>query len=259
MNRISAVIITLNEERKIERALKSLQGLADEIVVIDSGSRDATEQICRRYTDRVLFREWTGYRDQKQFATDQARYPWVLSLDADEALSPELRSELIDWKAGSPGHQGYYLPRITFFLGRWIRHTTWYPDWQLRLFEKSRGRWEGGRIHESVTLQGSTGRFSGKLQHYTYSSIDEYLEQLQTFTGLAAADYYDAGKRSSPWRMIFLPLTSFFDNYLLRRGFLDGTAGLVVSCLSATSVFFKYLKLWERQNSLSGRESRPDL
>ncbi len=246
MRKLSGVVICYNEEEKIDAALSSLHAVSDEIVVVDSFSSDGTEAICRRYTDRFLQRRWSGYRDQKQFATDQASFDWVLSLDADEVLSPELQAEVRRWKSGKDeGIDGYYLCRKTFFLGRWIEHTTWYPDWQMRLFLRSAGRWEGGRVHESFRVNGSTGRLPGDLHHYTYASLSEYLQQLERFTNLAAADYFDSGARAGPVKLLIYPPLVFLRNYVLHRGFQDGVPGLAVSALSAVSTFFKYLKLWE--------------
>ncbi|MFQ5928344.1 MAG: glycosyltransferase family 2 protein [Acidobacteriota bacterium] len=247
MKRISAVLVTYNEEDKIERALTSLKAVSDEIVVVDSCSTDATTQICRRYTDRVLQRAWEGYRAQKQFATEQASHDWVLSLDGDEMLSPQLKEEILQWKFQECDYKGYYLPRKTFFMRRWIEHTTWYPDWQLRLFQKSCGRWEGGRVHESFRVAGPTGKFKGQIYHHTYASFSEYLEQLEHFSSLAAKDLYDQGKRAHWIHFTFYPPVVFFKNYLMRKGFLDGIPGLVVSTLAAVSTLFKYLKLWEIQ------------
>lgn len=247
MKRISAVLITYNEEVKIGRALASLQAVSDEIVVVDSHSTDATVEVCRRYTERVLPRSWEGYRDQKQFATDQASHEWVLSLDADEVLSPQLAEEILHWKEQEVSCNGYYVPRKTFFMGRWIEHTTWFPDWQLRLFKKACGRWQGGRVHESFQVTGPTAKLKGQLYHHTYASFSEYLEQLESFSSLAARDHFDSGKRAQWVHFIFYPPAIFLKNYLLRRGFLDGKPGLAVSILAAVSSLFKYLKLWEIQ------------
>jgi len=241
-------LISYNEEEKIENALGSMKGICDEIVVVDSHSTDATTEICRNFTDRVHERPWNGYRDQKQYATDLASHDWVLSLDADEELSPELREELLRWKEGSSSNfDGYLIPRVAHFMGRWIKHTGWCPDWQLRLFRRSSGRWEGGRVHEGFKPRGCTGKLAGQLNHYTYASISEYLEQLENFSSLAARDYQDRGKKAKLRHLILDPPLVFFKNYVLRRGFLDGVPGLVVSALAATSTFFKYLKLWEIQ------------
>ncbi len=247
MKRISAVLITYNEADKIQRALGSLQAVSDEIVVVDSDSTDATVEFCSRYTNRILTKSWQGYRDQKQFATDQASHEWVLSLDADEALSPQLVEEILQWKEQDNNFEGYYLPRKTFFMGRWIEHTTWYPDWQLRLFRKSRGRWEGGRVHESFRVTGPTARFKGQIYHHTYASFSEYLEQLERFSSLAARDRFDEGQRAQWVHLLCHPPAIFLKNYLLRLGFLDGKPGLAVSILAAVSSLFKDLKLWEIQ------------
>ena len=249
MRKLSVTVITFNEAEKIGRALSSVSGLADEIVIVDSFSTDDTERICRGFTDRFLQVEWRGYRAQKQYALEQASYEWVLSLDGDEALSPALIQELQGWKQGHEKNvDGYYLPRLNLFMGRWIRHTSWYPDWQLRLFRRSRGEWAGGRVHESVRLSGNTDRFRHPLQHYSYSDISEYLSQLQNFSGLAAADYFESGRKTGPFRLVVHPLVEFLRNYVLYRGFQDGVPGLAVSVLSSMSVFFKFLKLWELQS-----------
>jgi glycosyltransferase involved in cell wall biosynthesis len=253
VKKLSAVLITYNEEEKIQRALRSLEPVSDEIIVVDSYSSDGTVEICRHYTDRVLLRAWEGYRKQKQFATDQANHDWILSLDGDEMLSPQLTQELLEWKEEESSRKGYYLPRQTFFMGRWIEHTTWYPDWQLRLFEKSFGRWEGGRVHESVKVTGLTGKFKGQIYHHTYASFSEYLEQLERFSALAAQDQFDRGVRARWDHLLLYPPLIFLKNYLLCRGFLDGMPGLAVSALAAVSTLFKYLKLWEIQSGLSGK------
>ena len=250
MRSVSGVLITFNEEEKVESALASLASVCDEIVVVDSLSTDRTVEICRRFTDRIIRRPWPGYREQKQFAADQARSDWVLSLDADERISPELETELMSWKSGGEeGPAGFYLPRITFFLGRWIRHTTWYPDRQLRLYRRTAGKWTGRRVHERVVVQGPTDRLKGHIQHYTYSSLSEYLHQLDRFSDLAALDLADRGRRSGLAHMLLYPPLIFVKNYLLKAGFLDGIPGLIVSILAATSSFFKFARLWELQRA----------
>lgn len=250
MKKLSVTLITFNEAEKIGRALSSVAELADEIIVVDSFSTDDTQWICRDFTSQFLQTRWRGYRDQKQFALEQAGHEWVLSLDADEALSPELLEEIQRWKAETDdGVDGYYLPRLNYFMGRWIRHTTWYPDWQLRLFRRARGRWQGGRVHESVRVEGRTTRFRYPIQHYSYRDVSEYLMQLENFSSLAAADYFDSGRRCGPFELMVQPVAEFLKNYLLRRGFQDGIPGLAVSVLASTSVFFKFLKLWELQRA----------
>ncbi len=257
MREISATLISYNEEAKIERALASLAGIVDEIVVVDSFSTDSTVEICRRYTDRVIQRAWTGYRDQKQFAVERATHDWILSVDADEVVSEDLRDELKRWRTGSGADAaGYRIRRRTFFLGRWIDHTSWAADWQVRLFDRGAARWEGRRVHESVQVRGRVGRLDGVLEHYTYASVSEYLVQLENFSRLAAADALERGRRSSWSRMLLLPPIEFLRNFLLQRGFLDGVPGLAASTLSAVSVYFKYLALWELQENL-GDDSDP--
>mgnify|MGYP001827307459 CR=1 FL=1 len=256
MKQISAVLITHNEEDKIEACLESLADLCEEIVVLDSLSTDSTVELSRRFTDRVVQEEWHGYARQKQLATDLAEYEWVLSLDADEKLSSHLRRELLDWKARPDDENcnSYRIPRLTFFMGRWIRHTTWYPDWQVRLFRRSKAQWQGGNIHEGVTAEGEQGKFSGHLLHYTYSSISEYLVQLENFSSLAAIDYHSQGKKLGVLRLVIAPPSVFLKNYIARAGFRDGVPGLVVSVLASVSAFFKYLKLWELQGRYGTRK-----
>lgn len=246
MKKISAALIACNEEEKIGRALKSLQKIADEIIVVDSGSTDRTPKICIEHGARLVRKEWQGYRGQKQLAVDLSGHEWVLSLDADEEISTELEDEILKWKSTSPEDiDGYFLPRMTFFMGRWIRHTTWYPDYQLRLFRKNRGQWEGLNIHESFRTKGKTASMKGHILHYTYSGISEYLVQLERFSALAAEDYLARGKKSGLPRLIFSPPLVFLKNFVLKAGFLDGRAGFVVSCLAAVSMFFKLLKTEE--------------
>jgi len=255
MKKISAVLITYNEEEKIERALKSLEKVSDEILVVDSYSTDSTPEICRQYATRLIQRSWQGYRIQKQFATEQAQYSWILNLDADEMLSPELAQEILTWKNLPSLHQGYFFPRKTFFMGRWISHTTWYPDWQLRLFKRNYGCWKGGRVHEFFQVAGSTAKFNGRIYHHTYSSSSEYLQQLDNFSALAARDYLDHGKKTSWYHFCLYPPAVFLKNYVIKLGFLDGIPGLFVSILAAISTLFKYWKLWELQSQTKSKLS----
>jgi glycosyltransferase involved in cell wall biosynthesis len=255
VKKISAVLITYNEQEKIEACLESLGDLCDDIVVLDSFSTDSTVELSRRFTERVIQEKWHGYAKQKQLATDLAEHDWVLSLDGDEKLSARLRQQLLEWKIRpDDNYDSFKLPRLTFFMGRWIRHTTWYPDRQVRLFRRSRARWQGGNIHEGVTAEGQQGTFSGHLLHYTYASISEYLVQLENFSSLAAMDYHELGKKVGALRLVFSPPGVFLKNYIARAGFMDGIPGLVVSILASTSTFFKYLKLWELQGKYGTRQ-----
>ncbi len=246
MEPISATLITCNEEANIEEALQSLDWV-DEIVVVDSGSRDATLEICRRYTDKVLHRAWTGFVDQKSHAVALASHDWVLSLDADERVGPELKREIEQMRRDGFQHAGYRMPRVAFFMGRWIRHGDWYPDLQLRLFDRRRGGWQGGRVHESVKVEGTAGLLRGEIQHYTYRSLSDYLKRLETYTTLAAQDYQQRGQAGSLAKVFGNPLAAFVKGYLLKRGFLDGAPGLMVAVMGAISVYFKYAKLYELQ------------
>jgi glycosyltransferase involved in cell wall biosynthesis len=246
MQPISATLITFNEERNIAEALQSVSW-ADEIVVVDSGSSDATLDICRRFTDKIFHRNWTGYVDQKNCAVERARNDWIISLDADERLSSELQVEIQDLARKGFGKTGYKISRVVFFMGRWIRHGDWYPDYQLRLFDRRRGRWKGGRVHESVKTIEKPEFLKGEIYHYTYRNLSEYLQRLETYSTLAALDYEERGRRATFIGLLGNPIAAFFKAYLLKRGFLDATPGLAAAVMGAVSVFFKYAKLYELQ------------
>ncbi len=248
MHPISATLITLNEERNIAEALQSLSWV-DEIVVVDSGSKDATVQICRQFTNRIIHREWTGYADQKNFAVEQASYDWIFSLDADERPSPELCREIQDLARKGFPLRAYKIPRVAFFLGRWIRHGDWYPDYQLRLFDRRCGRWEGGRVHESFKTREKTGFLKGEIHHFSYRSLSDYLKRLETYSTLAALDYHESGKTATVLKLIADPLGVFIKAYILKRGFMDGVPGFLAAAMGSISVFFKYAKLYELQRA----------
>ncbi len=254
---ISATVITFNEEANIAGALESLRW-ADEIVVVDSGSTDATLEICRKFGVSPCTRAWTGYVDQKNWAVEKAKNDWVFSLDADERVSPALQQEMTSLISAGPRHPGYRIPRVAFFMGRWIRHGDWYPDYQLRLFDRRHGRWQGGRVHESVRLDQEPGLLNGEIHHFTYRDLSAYLRRLESYSTLAAADYRQRGKVSTPLSMLLNPTATFVKTYLLKRGFLDGTPGFVVAVMGAVSVFFKYAKLYELQGQpRRGEETTP--
>ncbi len=244
MHPISAALITCNEEQNIAGALESLSWV-NEIVVVDSGSSDSTLEICRRFTDKIFHRNWTGYVDQKNYAVEKALHNWIFSLDADERVSPELRAEIEALEREEIRCSGYRIPRVAFFMGRWIRHGTWYPDYQLRLFDRRRARWEGGRVHESVKIQGKPELLTGEIHHFTYRSFSDYLNRLEIYSNLAALDYLDKGKAVAPINLLAKPFAAFVSSYLLKRGLLDGAPGFVVAVLSAVSAFFKHAKLYE--------------
>jgi len=254
MEPISATLITFNEERNIEEALKSVSWV-DEIVVVDSGSNDATLEVCRRFTDRIFHRDWTGYVDQKNFAIEKAQHDWILSLDADERSSPELRMEIQELARKGFRKPGYKIPRMAFFMGRWIRHGDWYPDYQLRLFDRRCGKWEGGRVHESVRTSEKPEFLRGEIFHFTYRSLSDYLRRLETYSNLAAFDYQQRGKSATLCTLLGNPIAVFMKAYLLKRGFLDGTPGFAIAFMGAVSVFFKYAKLYELKLKSSAAQS----
>jgi len=247
MDAVSAVLVTRNEAANIEEALRSLSW-ADEIVVVDCGSNDGTPDICRRYTSGVFHREWTGYVDQKNFAVQKASHYWIFSLDADERPSPDLVREIQSLRSSGFVCAGYRIPRVAFFMGRWLRHGDWYPDYQLRLFDRRRGLWQGGRVHESVKLQdGKPGLLKGELHHFSYRCHSDYLKRLESYTSLAAADYHDRGIRANSAKLLFDPLVTFLKAYCLKLGCLDGLPGFMAAVMGSVSVYFKYAKLYELQ------------
>ena len=241
---ISATVITFNEEKKIEDALRSLS-FVDEIVIVDSGSGDRTLDICREYTDKIFQRDWSGFVDQKTYAVMKASNNWIISLDADERITPELQKEIETEAHAGFRYHGYRIPRTAYFMGRWIRHGDWYPDYQMRLFDRRHGNWQGGHVHESVKIVGRSGRMAGEIHHYTYRDFSEYLRKLETYSTLAALDYRQSGRKVAFWMLLGKPLSVFIKAYLMKRGFMDGAAGFAVAVMGAVSVFFKYAKLYE--------------
>jgi len=243
--KISAVVITYNEERNIEAALQSLAGIVSEIVVVDSLSTDKTVKIAKKYTDRVFERKWTNYADQKNFADSQAAGPWILSLDADERVSPELRAELLKLKEGEPEVSAFSVARRVFYLGKWIRHSGWYPDRRIRLFRKERAHWEGQYIHEKLVVDGEVKKLTGAIHHQTYRNIGDHLARINQFSDLGAQKLYALKRKCRWYHLCFLPFFRFTKSFFLKLGFLDGFAGLVVSVLNGYAIFIRYAKLRE--------------
>ena len=256
MPRVSVTIITLDEEAHIGAAIDSA-AWADEVIVVDSGSRDATVAIARAHGARTVVRDWPGYIAQKNHAASLARNDWIFSLDADERITPALAAETQQLLAGDPPLAGYRVPRVTFHLGRWIRTTDFYPDLQTRLYDRRRARWQGRHVHESVAVDGGTGRLAGELQHYSYDDLDDHLERIQRYTTLAARQMHEAGRRAGVLDLLLHPPAAFLRNYVLRRGFLDGSVGLTLSLVNAYAVFVKFAKLWELDRAPGSRLPSP--
>lgn len=239
--RISATIITRNEERNLPRAIESLR-CCDEILVVDSGSTDRTVEIAERFGARVLEANWRGYAGQKNYASDQARHDWVLSLDADEALSEDLEGEIWALKKNGPTFDAYTVPRLAQYLGRWILHSGWYPDRKIRLFDRRKARWVGDYVHESVISEGRVGQLQGNLLHYTCQSLSEHMKTMNGYTTLAAEELAARGKRVSYRHLLLAPPWNFFKSYILQRGFLDGVEGLAIAYMASLYTFLKYAK-----------------
>jgi glycosyltransferase involved in cell wall biosynthesis len=256
--KLSVTIITRDEAADIADAIASVSW-ADEVLVVDSHSSDATVDLARAAGARVIAREFAGYIDQKNFAAAQAAHDWILSLDADERVTPEL-ARSIRRALDQPAHAAYRLPRLTWYLGKWIRGTDWYPDYQTRLYDRRAARWTGRYVHEGVTVEGTTGRLDGDLQHYAYRDISDHLDTIDRYTTLAARQMYEDGRRASGGQLLVHGPLAFLRNFIARGGFRLGTTGLVVSTLNGYYVFLKYAKLWQLQRGLeapSGRSPRP--
>ena len=244
---LSVTIITKNEASHIEEVLRSVSW-ADETIVVDAESTDDTVAIARRAATRVLVRPWHGYGDQKNFAASVAHNDWILSVDADERVTPELREEIRRTLTSEPTARGFQIPRITYHLGRWIRSTDWYPDYQLRLYDRRHARWNDRHVHESVAVDGPVQRLRGELQHLAYRDLSHHLETIDRYTTLAALQMYEQGRRASMVDLIVHPPLAFLRNYILRAGFRDGSAGLIISLVNSYYVMLKFAKLWERQS-----------
>jgi glycosyltransferase involved in cell wall biosynthesis len=244
--KLSVTIITKNESADIGAALDSV-AWADEIVVVDSESSDETAPIARAHGARVEVRAWPGYIAQKNYAASIASHDWILSLDADERVTPELASEIKATLAGAPRAAAFRIPRVTFHLGRWIRSTDWYPDYQTRLYDRRAAEWTGRYVHEAVAVHGDTGQLRGELQHYAYRDISDHLETIDRYTTLAARQMHEAGRRATAVDLALHPVLAFIRNYVVRGGIRDGATGFVVSRMNAYYVFLKFAKLWALQ------------
>ena len=239
--KITATIITLNEERNIARAIESLR-CCDEILIVDSGSVDRTVELAEKLDVRVIEAGWRGYAGQKNWAAEQASHDWILSLDADEALSEPLEAEILALKKTGPRFDAYTMPRLARYLGRWILHSGWYPDRKVRLYDRRKARWIGDFVHESVVPQGKLGRLEGNILHFTCESLSEHVKTMDRYTTLAAQEVA-ARKLPVPLsKMIIDPAWTFLKTYFIQRGFLDGVEGLIIAYMASYYTFLKYSK-----------------
>jgi glycosyltransferase involved in cell wall biosynthesis len=249
MPSISATIIARNEAAHIASAIQSLS-CADEVVVVDSGSTDETVAVARSCGARVVTHPWEGFAAQKNFATSQARHDWILSLDADEELDEVAREAVSKWKATLPAAGGYQFARRAQYLGRWIFHSGWYPDYKLRLFDRRKGEWKGTYVHESVAVSGPIETLSGEILHYTCNSLEEHRERIEFYTDLAAREMLERGERVSVLRRTLGPPWVFLNSYLFRLGIADGWPGYLIAKMAARYVRRKYAKLEEMRKRL---------
>ncbi len=239
--KISATIIALNEERRLARAIESLR-CCDEILVLDSGSVDRTVELATNLGARVIEADWRGYAGQKNYAGEQASHDWILSIDADEALSEALEGEIWTLKKKGPQYDAYTVPRLAQYLGKWILHCGWHPDRKVRLYDRRKARWTGDFVHESVEVSGRVGHLEANLLHFTCDSLSEHLKTMDRYTTLAAQELV-SNKRRVGWpHLIFDPSWTFMKTYFLQRGFLDGAEGLTIAYMAALYVFLKYAK-----------------
>lgn len=245
MPTLSVILITKNEANNLRRALESVR-FADEIIINDSGSTDGTLEIAQAYGCTIIQTKFTGFGAAKQTALDHAKSDWVLSLDADEEIDPVLASA-IKQAITSADYNGYNLNRKSQFLGRWMLHSGWYPDYLPRLFRRDCGRFTVDSVHERIEIDGPLGKLEGHILHYTDPDIEHYLEKLNRYTSLSADALHAQGRRFKVLDVVFKPPATFVKRYILKSGFRDGIQGLLLALLSSFHVLCKYAKLWERQ------------
>jgi glycosyltransferase involved in cell wall biosynthesis len=253
--RLSACIIAFNEADRIADCIRSVQW-CDEVVVVDSHSSDPTREIAADLGARVLERDWPGHVAQKEFATRAAVHDWILSIDADERVSPELQREILSRRdAGFTGAAGWNMPRMSRYLGRWIRHGTWYPDRCLRLFDRRHGKWGGYNPHDRFELDGAPKRLHSPLLHYPYRSFDEHLATIDRYSTIMAQELHAHHRRARTSDIVLRPAAGFLRFYVLKRGFMDGWRGLLLAYLHAHYTRMKYAKLLVLQRCGTGCEA----
>lgn len=245
--KISAKIIVFNEEANIADVLKSVEW-ADEIVVVDSNSTDQTVEIARRFTDRIFNREFKGYKDKHQFADSMTSSDWIFWIDADERVTDELKVAIEQLKSRDPNSlpDGFKIARRTWYLGKWIKHSGWYPDYQMRLYRKDASFWDGIAPHETARVNGKVETLEGELLHYTKRNLSEHHLVLDSYTTLAAEYLAGNGKSIGAVGLFTNSIAAFFRTYILKQGFRDGIQGLIIAMFTAYSVFLKYAKVWEK-------------
>ncbi len=245
---VSACVITRDEASNVGDCIASL-GFADEVVVVDSGSTDDTREIARRAGARVIEQEFLGHVRQKQLAVDEATHDWVFCIDADERVDPALAAEIVAaLEAPDDAVAGYEVARHTFYLGRFIDHGGWWPEWRLRLFDRRRGRWGGTDPHDHVVLDGRSARLGGELVHFNYRDLSHHVSKIDSYSSIIADRRVERGEPASLLRMVTRPPLRFLRMYVLKGGFRDGARGFIVAWMGAFYVFMKYAKLWERRN-----------
>jgi len=250
MTPISLTVITRNAGPHIERCLKSVP-FASEILVLDCGSDDNTQALAEKCGARVIVEEWRGFGPQKRRAAELAKYDWILNLDADEALSPESQSELLALLAAEPKACAFAFPRLSFHMGRWIRHGGWYPDWQVRLFDRRRANWTDAQIHEKVAAK-SIERLHKPIRHWVFKDLSDQVATNNRYSSLGAGDLQARGRGFILFNLLVKPKVKFLETYIFKLGFLDGVPGFVISVGAAYSVFLKWAKLWEMRRLKPG-------
>jgi glycosyltransferase involved in cell wall biosynthesis len=246
-------VLTYNNLRTIERCLKSL-GWAEELVIVDSSSTDGTFEVCKRYTDKAYPVPWKGHRDQYQYAADLTTREWIMFVDADEEVPPELVEEIGQkFRDGVEGVDGFFVFRRTYYLGKWIRYGGWYPDGEIRLYRRDKGRWEGG-LHAKVEVDGRVSTLKNQYFHYTYRDISDQIQTIDKYSQIAAEDMAGRGEKFSVFKLLFHPPFRFIKEYLLKFGFRDGLPGVIIIVSTMFYVFMKYAKLWEINRLKKERE-----
>jgi len=251
---ISALIITCNEEKNIKDCLDSIKW-CDEIVVVDSYSKDKTVEICRQYTEKVFQREFDNFAAQRNYALEKVTGDWVLVVDADERVTKELKDEIKEVISTNNFIQAYKIPRKNYFLGKWIKYCGWYPDYVLRLF-RNNGVSYSGLVHELPDIKGQIYHLKNSLIHYTYDNLEHYLQKINQYTSLAAEDMHQKGKDKCLIYILIRPLLEFLKKYIFKKGFLLGRQGLFLSIISSYYQFIKYIKLWEKNKILSKQDNK---